>query len=321
MRSVIVRVALEDGSSGLGECPTSFVLKNETVPAIKGVLRGLAGRLKGLPVKEALQEIPRLRRKYVSFPMTLSGLEVALFRASLAGTGVTEHRHWGGRLETIETDITIPFLPDREMLRRWIRHVSRDRFRTYKVKVSGDPERDIRFLSTVHDELLQCRRDYTLRLDGNQGYTTASFLRMTDLLAGAGLPVELFEQPLPKDDLKGLWEVKKRSPIPIVLDETVFTTDDLRQAVEMDLCHGVNVKVAKSGLQESSAIMELARQAGLSLMIGCMTETMAGLSAAIYLALGTAAFDFIDLDGIHFLHHRNRYGHIRIEGPRFVLTE
>ncbi len=31
MKSVIVKVVLEDGSSGLGECPTSFVLKEETV--------------------------------------------------------------------------------------------------------------------------------------------------------------------------------------------------------------------------------------------------------------------------------------------------
>ena len=54
-------------------------------------------------------------------------------------------------------------------------------------------------------------------------------------------------------------------------------------------------------------------------MIGCMTETMVGLSAAIYCASGNAAFDYIDLDSIHFMHHRNRHENITIEGPRFVV--
>ena len=80
----------------------------------------------------------------------------------------------------------------------------------------------------------------------------------------------------------------------------------LSRAVEAGACHGINVKIAKSGIGESLEIVRVARKHGLKLMIGCMTETMVGLSAAIYCASGSAAFDYIDLDGIHFLHHRNR---------------
>ncbi len=79
------------------------------------------------------------------------------------------------------------------------------------------------------------------------------------------------------------------------------------------------MKIAKSGIGESLEILHVAREHGLKLMIGCMTETMVGLSAAIHCASGNAAFDYIDLDGIHFLHHRNRFQNITIEGPKFVI--
>ena len=49
-------------------------------------------------------------------------------------------------------------------------------------------------------------------------------------------------------------------------------------------------------------------------MAGCMIETMTGLSAGIQMAMGTAAFDHIDLDSIHYLRHKDRYGRINIDG-------
>ena len=52
----------------------------------------------------------------------------------------------------------------------------------------------------------------------------------------------------------------------------------------------------------------------MKLMIGCMTETMVGLSAGICLAAGTGAFDYVDLDSIHFLHHRGAGGRVVATG-------
>ena len=49
MKSVIVKVRLKNGSMGLGECPTSFVLKEETIPAIKGIIREAVLGLKVSP--------------------------------------------------------------------------------------------------------------------------------------------------------------------------------------------------------------------------------------------------------------------------------
>jgi L-alanine-DL-glutamate epimerase-like enolase superfamily enzyme len=251
--------------------------------------------------------------------MAISGVEVALFRAYLTSTGRTEHSYWGGKTRSIETDITIPLADDVDFIRRWIRYCFRKGFSVFKLKVSGDVERDKEMLSLVYRELTENLKDFTLRLDGNQGFSVKTYAQFTEVIRKAGYAIELFEQPLPKDDVRGLKVVKLFSPFPVILDETVITGNDAQQVAGENLAHGINIKIAKSGISESMAILRVAQERGLKLMIGCMTETMIGLSAAIYLATGCAAFDYIDLDGAFFLHHKNRFNDIEIKGPRFEV--
>lgn len=320
MNSVVVTIALDDGTTCRGECVTSISLKNESIQPIKDVLAEVAPKFSGIPIDEYKPFITKLRRQYPLHPMTISGLEVALFRAYLASTGKTEHGYWGGKINTVETDITIPFVDDIGFIQRWLQYAFRKGFAVYKLKVSGDLERDGKMLSFVYKMLTQHLEAFTLRLDGNQGFSVRTYAQFTEMIRKAGYAVELFEQPLPKDDYRGLRVVKHFSPFPLILDETVMTGDDARRVVDENLAHGINIKIAKSGITESEVILKVAKEHGLKLMIGCMTETMIGLSAGIYLAAGSAAFDYIDLDALFLLHHRDRYDDIWVEGPHFKLS-
>jgi L-alanine-DL-glutamate epimerase-like enolase superfamily enzyme len=312
--SVIIYVHCGDGSIGVGETPTSFVLPNETAKTIGMVLAEIKPLLCGQPIDDYPSIIQRLRKHYPNFHMTVSGLEVALFRAGLACHNQNEWAYWPGGNKTIETDITIPFVPKTKVIEPWIRKSIREGFRIYKVKVSGDVERDLKFCRTIHKILAESGKPFTLRLDGNQGFTARSAMSLLGKLAGVSISVELFEQPLKRDDYKGMKTLYKNSPVPTIADETVFCADDCKRVIDDKLAHGVNIKIAKSGISESLKILRLAQRAKLKLMIGCMTETFIGLSAAIYLATGTGAFDYIDLDSIHFLHHHRRYNDITIAG-------
>jgi L-Ala-D/L-Glu epimerase / N-acetyl-D-glutamate racemase len=319
MSSVIIAVVLDDGLTGSGECATSLSLKNESIQSIKDFLASVAPRFSGIPIDEYVPFITQFRGRYPQYPMTISGLEVALFRAYLASMGKTEHAHWGGKTRTIETDITIPLVDDIGFIRRWLQYAFRKGFAVYKLKVSGNVERDKEILSFVYTMLVQNLETFALRLDGNQGFSVRTYAQFTEMIRKAGYAVELFEQPLPKDNLRGLKIVKHFSPFPVILDESVITGDDARRVADENLAHGINIKIAKSGIGESLAILKVAKESGLKLMIGCMTETMIGLSAAIYLATGSAAFDYIDLDAVFLIHHKDQINDITIEGPRFIL--
>jgi|GEM_PF-132994 len=317
MRSVIVEVCLVDGSSGCGECATSFVLPQETTDRIRGIIRAERPRLTGRRAADFPVITAELRERHPLFPMTVSGLETAVWRAWLRNTGKSETDWFGGATQRIETDITIPHTTDGEALAAWTEQAARKGFTVYKLKVTGRKADDSRLIASLASILKALGVHYTLRLDGNQGFTEAACLAFADHVVKKGYPVELFEQPLQKDDRHGLREVTKHSPLPIILDETVFSAEDMEMAINEGLGHGVNIKTAKSGITGSLSVMKLAKNGGLKLMAGCMTETMTGLSAGIAMAMGTAAFDYIDLDSVHFLHHRKRYGEITVEGAGY----
>lgn len=316
--SVLVEVELTDGTTVHGEVPTSFVLPHETVPAIKAVLNSARVLLPHKPIESYPELLQQLRRDHGMFHMTLAGLEVALFRAHQASMGRSEWGHWGGRLGQIETDITIPFVPDVQNLTCWLAKIPMA-FDVFKVKVSGDIPADIAFLKTIDSALRRRLPRFTIRLDGNQGFTAGSYGKMVTRLERAGLDYELFEQPLRRDDYAGMRKIRRMGPRPVILDETIFCADDCRRVIDEDLGDGVNIKVAKSGIAQSAAILKLARKAKLKLMIGCMTETMVGLSAGIYIAAGSGAFDYIDLDSVHLLHHRPCEQGIGISGCTYTL--
>jgi L-alanine-DL-glutamate epimerase-like enolase superfamily enzyme len=318
---MIVTVGLEGGAGGVGEVPTSFAVPHETPPAIRQVLAQARRMLVSTDIRDYVAILRRLRELHPTFHMTLAGLEVALFRADLARRGEGEWAFWGAKRRRVETDITIPFLTDRGELLAWLDHTSRIGFVAYKVKVTGQWGRDLAMVRTIHEHLRRRCPSFAIRLDGNQGYTERSCLKLLDRLERAGIAIELLEQPLPKDDRAGLKRITASCPVPVILDETVFSADQCRRVADERLGHGVNIKIAKSGIAESAAILNVARSAGLTLMIGCMTETMIGLSAGIRLAAGTAAFDYVDLDSAHLLFGPRRQQGINIAGREYLLKD
>jgi L-alanine-DL-glutamate epimerase-like enolase superfamily enzyme len=321
MRSVLVKVFLEDTEGfSLGEVPTSFVLKEETVPRIQEILKEVSKEFTGLPLDEYEEKIPALRKRYPDNPMTVSGLETALFRAWLKSEKSTEHKFWGRKLHRLETDITIPFITDKEPLRKWMEYILKIGFKTYKLKVSGKLEEDREIISVVHSLLRDRLDSFEIRIDGNQGFTPKTFFSLTDWLEKNKIPIELVEQPFPKKDYAGYRKIRGRCPMPVILDESVFCYEDVERVIDQNLGDGINIKFAKSGISESRRMIRLAQKHKLKLRIGCMTETMVGLSAGIYCAMGTGAFDYIDLDGVYFLHHKNTYDQIKIYGPEFIIN-
>ena len=314
MHSIIIRVRLKNGAEGLGECPTSFVMPNENAQAIRGMIEASRPGLIGRNVSEYAGMAIELRRKYPQMPMTASGIETALWRAWLKFSGKDEWKWFGGASDAIETDITVPITRDEAFISGWIGRAVRMGFKTYKIKVNGDTEKDHWLIGRVVALLRHTGKEFSLRLDGNQAFSVQSCLGLCEHVNREGYPVELFEQPLKRDDLHGLKELTRFSPLPVILDETVFSRRHLETVINEGLGHGVNIKVAKSGITESLAIVDLAKKNRMKLMAGCMIETMTGLSAGILMAMGTDAFDHIDLDSIHYLHHRNSYGDIGIDG-------
>ncbi|MFA7465355.1 MAG: enolase C-terminal domain-like protein [Syntrophales bacterium] len=301
LNSVMVRIELKSGMHGEGEIPTSFAVPRETIEAIEEGVRKANFFLANSDISEYPDRIGEFRRLRNDLPMTSAGLETALFRAMLGSRQSSEREYWGRGPRRIQTDITVPYSADRDELYTWLRPMLKRGFTIFKLKISGNPESDLYYLETVHEILKTAERPFAIRLDGNQSYGAETFLAWLEKCERKGFSPELVEQPLPAADLKGSAFVKKRAGIPIILDESVFRLEDLEKAIGYGSCDGVNIKIAKSGIGEAERLLASARSSGLKVMLGCMIETMTGLSASIFMAAGAARFDYLDLDSVHFI--------------------
>jgi L-Ala-D/L-Glu epimerase len=102
----------------------------------------------------------------------------------------------------------------------------------------------------------------------------------------------MIEQPMLKTDIDGNAFVTEGSPLPTIADESCQRLTDIPKL--RGVFDGINIKLMKSsGLNEGFKMLQLARELGLKVMIGCMSETSCGVLAAAQIA---PFCDFVDLD-------------------------
>lgn len=167
-------------------------------------------------------------------------------------------------------------------------------------------------------ELIKTIRSVTnlpLFVDANQGWTDLQqSLDMTHWLHEQG--VLLIEQPMLKTDIDNNAWLTERSPVSIIGDESVQRLPDVAKA--SGVYHGINIKLMKSaGMYEAHQMILKARELGLKLMIGCMSETSCATLAAAALA---PQCDWADLDG-PFLTSNNPYQVPDFKHGKWILTE
>lgn len=161
--------------------------------------------------------------------------------------------------------------------------------RALKLKLTGEAALDLERVRAVR----AARPDAWIGVDANQGYAIEG---LPALVAGLlEYDVELLEQPLRRGreaDLEGF-----KSAIPLAADESALTLADVPGLVgRFDM---VNIKLDKSGgLTEGLAMVRLARQLGLGVMVGNMMGS--SLAMAPSFVLGQLC-DVVDLDGPTFL--------------------
>jgi L-alanine-DL-glutamate epimerase-like enolase superfamily enzyme len=132
--------------------------------------------------------------------------------------------------------------------------------------------------------------DAILTVDANGGWSWSDALIMSEWLARQD--VKYIEQPLPVWEEEGLSWLKQRSPLPIFVDESCFTSRDIPRLAN-SVC-GINIKIMKAGgLTEVMRMIHIAKACGLQIMFGCYSDSTLANTAMSHLA---PLADYLDLD-------------------------
>ena len=159
-----------------------------------------------------------------------------------------------------------------------------DGWPSYKIKLGTDHDLEI-----VQE--LRKHTDAVFRVDANTAWSAEQTIALAPKLAD--LSVEFLEQPLKPDDWEGMARVKKQCVLPVIADESCQVEADVERCAEV--FHGINIKLTKSGgLTPARRMIARAKELGLKVMVGCMTESSVGISAIAQLL---PDLDFVDMDG------------------------
>lgn len=179
-----------------------------------------------------------------------------------------------------QTSYTIGIAPIDEMRRKILEMP----WPIYKIKLGT--QNDMKIV-----EELRKTTDSLFRVDANAAWGANQAVAYSKILRD--LNVEFIEQPLPAGDIEGMRRVRHESELPCVADESCQAEADVAACSE--IFHGINIKLMKcGGITPALRMIKEARERGLLLMAGCMTESTFGISGLAQLA---PLLDFIDADG------------------------
>ena len=216
-------------------------------------------------------------------PAAKASIDIALY--DLVGKLLNKpwYAIWGfDKDKTPYTDFTMG-IDTPEVVKQKVKDA--EAFKILKVKLGRDDDKE-----TI--EAIRSITDKPLRVDVNQGWKDKHFaLDMIDWLNERN--VELIEQPMPKEQIDDIAWLTEHSPLPVIGDESVQRLPDVIKA--HGVFSGINIKLMKcTGMREAYKMILLARSLGMKIMIGSMTETSCGVSAASQLS---TMVDWADLDG------------------------
>ncbi len=171
----------------------------------------------------------------------------------------------------------------------------------YKIKLGTNED-----LKIVRE--LRSHTDALFRIDANGAWSVEETLRNVRSLRE--LRVEFIEQPLPASDWEGMKRLHKKTTLPLIADESCIGEADIQRCYGM--FDGVNIKLAKcGGITPALRMIRQARNLGLKVMVGCMTESSVGISAVAQLL---PLLDYADMDGAMLLRQDVAEGVRFIEG-------
>ena len=312
--NIIVRITLSSGARGYGEIAPFPEVGGEDRASCLRVGTTLAQAALGQPASGYRSLARAFGEMAASHPAARCGLEIALLDAFCRHLGVPLWEFWGGaEVRERETDITIPIADlDRTMVlaRGWHGRG----FRLFKMKVGIDVEQDIRRLEGVH----RACSDIAFVVDANQGFEYEQCCFFVKEVKRFGGKIVLLEQPVRREELEALAELRRDTGVPVAADESVRTLQDVKAILEKRAADFINIKIMKSGVVDAMEIAEFARAAGLRLMIGGMVETRIAMGCSFAIVLGAGGFDYLDLDTPLLLAADPVKGGYRYEGPRLI---
>jgi len=279
-KTLVVELRDETGYQGFGEATANkyYGITIDRMVADLELIRELIEASDHLSAEELWT---RVHPHLVQNPFAQCALDEAMHDLIAKRARMPLYQYW--QLDTASNPIT-DYTIGIDTIEKMVAKMQELPWPLYKIKLGTKDDLAIVRELRQHTEAL-------FRVDANCAWTADETIRFAPELKRLG--VEFIEQPLPADDYTGQKRVFAESALPVIADESCIVESDVETCINR--FHGINIKLTKcGGLTPARRMIERAKQAGMSVMVGCMTESSVGISAIAQLL---PLLDYVDMDG------------------------
>ena len=289
--NLLVELGTNQGISGWGEASPFRSIVGETQLIDLAAAREVRPLVLGRSPLEAGALMRDLDAHLPHNSTLKSAVDMALYDLAAKACGQPLYAYLGGRRREMETDLTIG-IGDPETAGDKAVHYLEMGFRMIKVKLGLDFKADCRRLENIRRAV---GPEPVLRIDANQGWDRTRAVR--SLRAFEPFDIQFCEQPCRADDLQGMAHVSRSAAIPVMADESVFSAAQALELIRQDAAPYFNLKLSKSGgIHNAQKVAHVAEAGHRPCMMGCMSESRLGITAAAHFACANPVIEFFDLD-------------------------
>ncbi|MSU57440.1 MAG: mandelate racemase/muconate lactonizing protein [Pedosphaera sp.] len=281
---LLVKVHTDEGIVGIGEasCTPRWSGEDQVTGA-----HLIHTYLEPLLVGEDPTMVEELTKKFrLAFAenyFTKAAVEMALWDIAGKAAGKPVYELFGGKVrEFVPTKWSVSGLePEKAAgIAKW---AVAQGFKAMKVKVGIEPDGDVERVQAVRQAV---GAGIKLGVDANGGWTPEAAVNTIERLCAFGICFA--EQPVPPEDIALMAGVRKKSRVPLIADESIYTLQDAKTLAVLGAADVISIYVGKAGgLGPARKIAGFAESVGLKCTLGSNLELGVGSAAMVHLALAS----------------------------------
>ena len=286
---VLVRLTDDAGRVGLGEASVTSIWSGETQAGTIALIQSeLAPLVVGADPFDVEWIGRRLERAVFGNSFARAAIESALLDLQGKTLAVPVYKLLGGK-DAGAGGIRLKFVVgavEAELAAQRAKRMVDAGWKAIKVKVGRHehPRVDVERLRAVRAAI---GPDVFLSVDANGGYTVEQAVWAAARLEK--LEVALFEQPTRRGDHAAMAEVRRKSGIPIMADESVFAPQDALEVIRHGAADVLSLYPGKhGGVRATQQIAKIAEAAGVPCTIGSNLEREVATAAMAHVTVSTA---------------------------------
>jgi L-Ala-D/L-Glu epimerase len=290
--NIIVVIRTDKGLSGFGECSPFVTINGESQSTCFIIGQMLARVFKEKNAIDIEGNMALMDKMIYGNSSIKSAFDIAMHDLAAQNAGIPLYQFLGGeKNKELITDYTVSIGSPGKMAEDALK-IKEAGFPVIKVKLGEAKEIDVARIKAIRKSI---GKTLPLRIDANQGWDVHTAIKT--LQAMENYNIQYCEEPIPRWDFMRLKKVKKKSPIPVMADESCSDHHDAKRLIQLGACDMFNLKLGKSsGIFKAQKIIALAEKENMTMQVGGFMESKVAMTANAHLALSSKNILHCDFD-------------------------